>query len=306
MTHRKKVERAIDGVLLLYKIEGQTSNMALQQVRRLYQAKKAGHGGTLDPFAEGVLPILFGEASKFGQYILGEDKSYRVVARFGYETDSDDKEGMPTLEAAVPDWQQVDWQSLLAQFTGEILQSPPIYSALKVNGKRAYALAREGRIESLPPRKVLVHFFQFIERDGDCVVFEVRCSKGTYIRALVRDVARALGSAAHAVALTRLAVGRLQAPCYRYDEIHEYDLTQLQALLLPVSQCVAGLSKVVVPENKVQFLIHGNDVAIDALDFIPKQGQRVALYDRDVFLGVGDWAQGRIYPKRLLKQDALH
>ena len=207
MGKRKK----IDGVLLLDKPADISSNQALQQARWLYQAEKAGHGGTLDPFATGLLPVLFGEASKFGRYFLDGDKAYEAALAFGTETDTGDLSGAVIREAAPPPLDAVDWVALCARFSGVQRQVPPVYSALKVGGERAYALARRGELPQLEAREVVIHELRFLGMDGDGARFFVRCSKGTYIRSLLRDMAAALGSAGHTRALRRVAVAGLTA-----------------------------------------------------------------------------------------------
>ena len=267
MGKRKK----IDGVLLLDKPAGISSNQALQQARWLYQAEKAGHGGTLDPFATGLLPVLFGEASKFGRYFLDGDKAYEAALAFGTETDTGD-------------------------LSGAQRQVPPVYSALKVGGERAYALARRGELPQLEAREVVIHELRFLGMDGDGARFFVRCSKGTYIRSLLRDMAAALGSAGHTHALRRVAVAGLTAmtPLATLRAWQEAgDMAALQALLLPLDCCVAHLPRVVVPPEKLRFIRNGNDIACAA-----PHGE-VALYDGARFFGVGEARDGRAFPQRL-------
>ncbi len=291
---RKRKGRAVNGVLLFNKAVGASSNQMLQKVRWLYQAQKAGHGGTLDPFADGVLPILFGEATKFGQYLLGADKRYTVRVRFGRETDTDDCEGKVIRETAIPALADIDWAEVLEHFQGNFLQMPPIFSALKVHGQRAYTLAREGKIPELAPRPVHFHEINLLEVGNDFVCLDVLCSKGTYIRALARDIGQYIESSAHAERLTRTAVGNFdlsQACDLTALEPLEYD--ELDALLLPVDMCVKDLAALTVPADKVRFIRHGNDVAIQAMD------GKYALFDAQTFFGVGTVENGRLYPNRL-------
>ena len=292
MGKRKK----IDGVLLLDKPAGISSNQALQQARWLYQAEKAGHGGTLDPFATGLLPVLFGEASKFGRYFLDGDKAYEAALAFGTETDTGDLSGAVIREAAPPPLDAVDWVALCARFSGVQRQVPPVYSALKVGGERAYALARRGELPQLEAREVVIHELRFLGMDGDGARFFVRCSKGTYIRSLLRDMAAALGSAGHTHALRRVAVAGLTAmtPLATLRAWQEAgDMAALQALLLPLDCCVAHLPRVVVPPEKLRFIRNGNDIACAA-----PRGE-VALYDGARFFGVGEARNGRVFPQRL-------
>ena len=292
MGKRKK----INGVLLLDKPAGISSNQALQQVRWLYQAEKAGHGGTLDPFATGLLPLLFGEASKFGRYFLDGDKAYEATLAFGTETDTGDLTGAVIREAAPPSLEAVDWAALCARFSGVQQQVPPAFSALKVGGERAYALARRGEMPQLDAREVVIHELRFLGLDGDGARFFVRCSKGTYIRSLLRDMAAALGSAGHTRALRRVAVAGLteMTPLATLRAWQEAgDMAAMQARLLPLDCCVAHLPRVIVPPEKLRFIRNGNDIACAA-----PRGE-VALYDGAQFFGVGEGRDGRLFPLRL-------
>ena len=292
MRKRKK----INGVLLLDKPAGISSNQALQQVRWLYQAEKAGHGGTLDPFATGLLPLLFGEASKFGRYFLDGDKADEATLAFGTETDTGDLTGAVIREATPPRLDAVDWAVLCTRFSGVQRQVPPVYSALKVGGERAYAMARRGEMPQLDAREVVIHELRFLGLEGDGARFFVRCSKGTYIRSLLRDMAAALGSAGYTRALRRVAVAGLteMAPLATLRAWQEAgDMAALQALLLPLDCCVAHLPRVVVPPEKLRFIRNGNDIAYDA-----PRGEG-ALYDGAQFFGVGEGRDGRLFPLRL-------
>lgn len=293
---RRRKGRVVDGVLLLHKDSGLSSNQALQRVRHLYQAQKAGHGGTLDPFACGLLPILFGEASKFGQYLLEGDKRYRVTAQFGAETDSDDKDGEVIRRASVPDLTTLDWTTLLREFIGKQQQTPPIYSALKIGGQRAYDLARQGQTPVMPSREIEIFALELVACTDNQLTLDVHCGTGTYIRALVRDLARRIGSGAHAVALERLTVGGLGEPRYRLEQLQALEAEARDKLLLPLDTCVAGLAKVSISADKLAFITHGNDVEITSAH----EGL-CALYDGQRFIGVGEARKGRAYPKRLLR-----
>lgn len=300
MTGRRQ-GRPLDGVLALDKPAGVSSNQILQQVRRLYRAQKAGHGGTLDPFAEGALVILFGEATKFGRYFLAADKTYCVTMRFGSATDSDDCTGQVIDTKAPPDFAAIDWPAVLAPFHGEIEQVPPSYSALKVAGKRAYELARTGNPVKLPPRRVVINSISVIACDlltGEATL-AVSCGKGTYIRALVRDIARALGSAAHAVKLRRLSCGKRFADLHLPERLTALNETRglaaLDALLLPVASCVAHLPRADIAAERMPYIGNGNDIATQ----LP--AGEYALYTDARFFGVGDCRDGRLFPKRLCR-----
>ncbi|UJF24867.1 tRNA pseudouridine(55) synthase TruB [Suttonella sp. R2A3] len=303
---RRRKGRALDGILLLDKPIGISSNQALQRVRGMYQAQKAGHGGTLDPFASGLLPVLFGEATKFGSYLLDADKSYEVTLRLGAQTDTDDIEGAVLHRAAIPELNGDNWQAVCDAFLGEQQQMPPIYSALKVGGQRAYDLARRGEHPELAPRSINVSELSVLDFDHESARLRVRCSKGTYIRALVRDIGAYLGSAAHAIALRRVQIGHLPEGMHPLEQIS--DLTDQKAfetldeLLLPLTDCVSTLPKLVVPAEKIRFIRHGNDIELLA-DY---PAGEYALYDDDAFFGVGRVAAGRVYPERLCRLNDNH
>ena len=201
----------VDGVLLLNKPAGLTSNQALQRVKRLLRAKKAGHTGSLDPSATGMLPLCFGEATKVCAFLLDADKSYRVTAKLGTATDTGDADGAATATADVPVLSAEDWRGILNSFLGESMQVPPMYSALKKDGTRLYKLARKGEVVEREPRPIRVKEIELLEIAGQRLVFRVRCSKGTYVRTLVEDIAREAGTVAHTARLHRETVGGRRA-----------------------------------------------------------------------------------------------
>ena len=202
---------AVNGLLLLNKPAGMTSNQALQRVKRLLRAKKAGHTGALDPAATGMLPLCFGEATKVCAYLLDADKTYRVTARLGEATETGDADGSVTSTAEVPAMDKADWSEVLEGFLGDIEQVPPMYSALKKDGKRLYELARKGETVERAARPVTIRAIDLIEAAGNRLVFRVRCSKGTYVRTLVEDIAKAAGTVAHTSKLHREMVGGFRA-----------------------------------------------------------------------------------------------
>lgn len=299
---RKHKGRPVSGVLLLYKTQGESSNQALQRVRKLFMAEKAGHGGTLDPFAQGLLPVLFGEATKFGQYILGADKGYRVDIRFGRETTTDDSEGETTTEKAIPNLFEIDWQQVLSAFIGQQMQVPPAFSALKIKGKRAYELARTGEMPTMPARQITIHSLCLNNIKEDSISVDVHCTKGTYIRALARDIGRYVGSSAFAENLQRTFVGdwgksAQTSDIYRFKELEQIknqgDYQALDKLLLPLDSCVRNFTKLMIPPEKIFYIRHGNDIAVNTADGY------YALYDQESFFGIGKAKSGRIYPERL-------
>jgi tRNA pseudouridine55 synthase len=223
MSHRanSRPER-VDGLLLLNKPAGLTSNQALQRVKRLLNAKKAGHTGSLDPAATGMLPLCFGEATKVCAFLLDADKTYRVTARLGIATDTGDADGTEISTVDVPELTVAEWGEILDEFQGESMQIPPMYSALKKDGKRLYELARQGRTVDRDPRPIRIDEISLLEVAGTRLGFRVHCSKGTYIRVLVEDIAKKAGTVAHTARLHRETVGGFQA-----DDM--LDLTGIEA-----------------------------------------------------------------------------
>ena len=215
MTSRRQPGRrpkeAVDGLLLLNKPSGMTSNRALQAVKRLLNAKKAGHTGSLDPAATGMLPLCFGEATKVCAYLLNADKTYRATARLGIATDTGDADGQEVSTAPISEMSADDWDVILQTFVGESMQIPPMYSALKKDGKRLYELARKGETVEREPRPITIREIRLLECAGSRLVFRVACSKGTYIRTLVEDIAGRAGTVAHTARLHRESVGHFRS-----------------------------------------------------------------------------------------------
>jgi len=206
MGRRRRHGRDLTGIVLLDKPVGITSNEALQRAKRLFEARKAGHTGSLDPLASGMLPLCFGQATKVSAFLLGADKVYRVRARFGTRTDTADADGKVVEESCITEVSQIALETALSKFRGDIQQVPPMYSALRKDGRRLYELAREGREVEREPRSVTIHSLDIEEYDPTHPVLRVRCSKGTYVRTLVEDIAAAAGSLGHVAALRRLTV----------------------------------------------------------------------------------------------------
>jgi tRNA pseudouridine55 synthase len=253
----KPARRAVDGVLLLDKPTGITSNAALQRVKRLYRAQKAGHTGTLDPLASGLLPICLGQATKFAQWLLDAPKAYRASIRFGVATSTGDAEGAVVAEGP-GHFPAERIAAALALFVGAISQVPPRYAALKRDGKPYYAYAREGVEIERTPRAVLIHALTLVDVTGDIATVEVRCSKGTYVRTLAEDVGTALGSCAHLCGLRRTASAG-------FDLTHALTLPDLEALdedgrdarLLPMDTLLGSLPALTVGETDARALAHG-------------------------------------------------
>ena len=291
----------VDGLLLLNKPPGMTSNRALQVVRRLLNAKKAGHTGSLDPSATGMLPLCFGEATKICAYLLDADKTYRVTARLGSATDTADADGSEIATADVPELTFEEWDEVLQGFLGESMQVPPMYSALKKDGKRLYELARKGETVEREPRPVRIDQIRLLEAAGKRLVFRVACSKGTYVRALVEDIARKAGTVAHTARLHRETVGQFRAEDMQdlatVEALAEQDRDDLRASLLPPDVALTAFPAVDLDEDAGQKFSGGQVVPVAA-------GQENGLVRVYVaggrFLGVGELSgDGQLAPRRV-------
>jgi tRNA pseudouridine55 synthase len=296
---RRKAE-VVNGLLLLNKPAGMTSNQALQKVRRLLNARKAGHTGSLDPAATGMLPLCFGEATKVCGYLLDADKTYRVTARLGESTDTGDADGTVTDTAPVPALDKAAWEAVLAGFVGEIRQVPPMYSALKKDGKRLYELARKGEVVEREARPVTIHGIELMEAAGNRLVFRVHCSKGTYVRTLVEDIARAAGTIAYTAKLHRETVGAFRAEdmmdLRRAEAAASEDLEALRDSLLPADEALAGWPACEVAEADADRFSGGQAVTGGGEDT-----GLARVYAADGrFLGIGErQGDGTVAPKRI-------
>lgn len=306
MTPRRRNAAAVDGLLLLNKPAGLTSNQALQKVKRLLNAAKGGHTGALDPAATGMLPLCFGEATKVCAYLLDADKRYRVVARLGEATDTGDADGTVTETADVPDLAADAWNDILQSFRGEIQQVPPMYSALKKDGKRLYELARRGQVVERPPRTVCLHSIEMLEQHGTRLAFRVHCSKGTYVRTLVEDVARAAGTVAHTVALHRESVAAFDAAemldLAQAIELAEAGTSALEARLLPADRALTGWPCCELDEADATRFMGGQAVPEPGGTRF-SAGVRLRVYGSGTrFLGVGEaTGEGRVAPRRIFR-----
>lgn len=291
----------VNGLLLLNKPAGITSNQALQKVKRLLKAKKAGHTGSLDPAATGMLPLCFGEATKVCAYLLEADKSYRVAARLGEATNTGDADGEVTETAAVPDLDRRDWENVIEQFIGETEQVPPMYSALKKDGKRLYELARKGEIVDREARSIRIDDISLLEISGSRLVMRVHCSKGTYIRTLVEDIAKAAGTVAHTARLHRETVGDFQAEDMLdlpgAERVAEAGPEALRARLLPTDVALASWPDCHIPEDAAERFCGGQAVPHDGAGV---EGLVRVYTDSKQFLGVGNLsAEGLLAPRRI-------
>ena len=299
MSESRPARRAISGVFLLDKANGYSSNSSLQKVKRLFRAQKAGHTGSLDPLASGLLPICLGEATKLSSYWLNSDKRYEVRVRLGAETDTADSEGSVTRTAPVPDLSESLIETVLARFRGAIEQVPPMYSALKHQGQRLYDLARKGVEVERPARPVTIHALTLLGFDATTLTLDVRCSKGTYIRVLAEDIGRALGCGGHVEMLRRTEVGEfgLDLSC-TMDRLEELPEPERDELLLPSDSLVLHLPAVELNESMSVLVARGNPLFVPQA---PVSGW-VRLYGRSAgFLGLGEVLDdGRIGPRRVL------
>lgn len=262
----KPARRAVNGILLLDKPAGISSNRALQQAKRLFNADKAGHTGSLDPLATGLLPICFGEATKIAGYLLGSRKAYAARCRLGATTTTDDAEGEIVQTRPVPQIDDAAIEAALAGLRGRIVQIPPAYSAIKQGGVPLYKRARRGEDVVVPPREVEVHKLELERRDGDILDLHVECGSGTYVRSLARELGERLGCGAHLTALRRLWVEPFRDPVmYRLEALEriaaEGGTAGLDRLLLPLEAGVGGLPALTLCDADARRLRHGQRIA---------------------------------------------
>jgi tRNA pseudouridine55 synthase len=268
MSRRKPRGRPLDGWLIVDKPAGLTSTDVVNRVRRMFDAQKAGHGGTLDPLATGLLPVAFGAATKTVPYVMDGTKLYRFTLRFGEARDTDDADGQVTATSDVrPDDAAI--RDALPRFRGEIMQVPPVFSAIKIAGERAYDMARDGRPPVLEARPARIDRFELVERpDADTAVFEVASGKGVYMRSLARDLAQACGTVGHIAALRRLRVGPfLEQHAITLDKLREPDDTAPASpdLLLPVATALADIPALALTEQEAADLQHGQALSLIGL-----------------------------------------
>ncbi len=306
MGRSRRKGRPVDGILLLDKPAGITSNGALQRVKHLFGAAKAGHTGSLDPIATGLLPICFGEATKFSQFLLDADKSYVATIRLGEQTTTGDSEGECIATQPVPEMSRPEAEGYLDPFRGEIEQIPSMYSALKVDGQPLYKLARQGIEVERKARPVTIFRLTLLEQTNDTWVIDLVCSKGTYVRTLAEDLGAAIGCGAHVVALRRRHAGPFQIDeSYSLDELDEIKIENaiegLDAVLLPVSAAVDDYPEVEMTDLTASYFLQGQAVQIAG---VSGEGMVAVYAEADEvrnFVGVGSILDdGRIAPRRLV------
>lgn len=302
---RPKVpRRLLDGVLLLDKPVGLSSNDALIRAKRLYRAKKAGHTGTLDPLASGLLPLCFGEATKFSQDLLDADKTYDATMRLGIRTASGDAEG-DVIDTRAVTCDDAAVRAALDAFRGDIVQVPPMYSALKRDGKPLYEYARAGQTVEREGRAVTIHALELLACALPDVTFRVTCSKGTYVRTLAEDIGEALGCGAHLVALRRIGVGALTLDhAVTLDALSDADDAARDAWLQPVDALLSTFPRVELDADATRRFLHGQRLRLDEIASAAELGTeafRVRVYGDDGrLLGVARAADGVLAPERLV------
>ncbi len=302
MSRRRDRGRAVDGILLLDKPQGITSNRALQIVKRLFGARKAGHTGNLDPLASGVLPVCLGEATKMSAFLLDADKRYRGTVKLGVRTSSADAEGEVIERLPVPVLERQQIVEVLSRFTGEIAQIPPMHSALKYQGQPLYKLARQGVEVERKPRAVTIYQLELLQFETDELTIDVHCSKGTYVRTLAEDIGTALGSCAHLSNLVRTRAGpfglKEAVTLEQLESTAQQGISGLDRLLLPMENALLDWPAVKLSREAAHYFCKGQPV------FVPQNALTgwVRIYEgKERFLGVGTVLDdGRVAPKRLL------
>ena len=309
MARRSKKGRPVNGIVLLDKDTGMSSNFALQRVKRLFNAQKAGHTGALDPLATGMLPICLGEATKFSQHLLDSDKRYLVTAKLGVRTDTSDSDGEVVSTKPV-EFTQVQLDEALEQFRGDIKQVPTMFSALKYQGQPLYKYAREGITVPREARPITVYDLKFIKLEGDELTLDIHCSKGTYIRTIIDDLGELLDCGAHVIMLRRTHVAdypyerimtleQLQAIAEKSEPEDEQRFDELDQHLLPMDTAVARYPEVNLPIALLESVMQGQ--AVQCANLPENQLVRITLGESNLFVGVGEMNnKGLLQPKRLV------
>jgi len=294
---RRKSGRNIHGILLLDKRLGVSSNRALQEVKRLLNANKAGHTGSLDPLATGLLPLCFGEATKVSAMMLDDNKRYQVVVKLGVMTDTGDAEGKVIEEKPVPELSLAEIESCLHSFTGEIDQVPPMYSALKHNGRKLYELAREGKTIERKARRITIFELKLLHTTADSLKLDVFCSKGTYIRSLAEDIGHYLGCGGTVTELRRTQAGQFNIEhAFTIEQLQEMDFEALTNCLIEVDKPLETIPAIELSTKQASLIKHGQQIEIEVE---ANQGM-VRMYSKQVFLGLGEMLlNGKLVPKRI-------
>jgi tRNA pseudouridine55 synthase len=297
----KPLQRKVNGILLLDKPKGDSSNLALQKIKRLFNAKKAGHTGTLDPLASGLLPVCFGEATKVAQYLLDSDKRYLSEFIFGSSTTTGDVEGEISENKSWSNIDEADVVRRMFDMTGELRQIPPMYSAIKSGGKRLYDLARKGLTIEREARKINIRKFDLLSYQAPICSIDVTCSKGTYIRVLAEDLAVALGTVGHVASLRRTQSGAFHVKdAYTINALEllaeKNGVEFLDSVLLPLDHALTHLNKITLLPEISRMFVNGLTLATPS-DFL--EGELLRVYSKSKFLGIGEVDEnGQIVPKR--------
>jgi len=300
---RKQRGRTVNGILLLDKAVGLSSNAALQEIKKLFFAKKAGHTGSLDPLASGLLPLCLGEATKLSSFLLDSDKIYEGVCQLGKKTSTGDAEGDVIEERPVPKFDEAAIQKVFNPFMGEIEQIPPMHSAIKQNGQPLYKLAHQGIVVERAPRTVHIYELEYLSHDECSFRFRLRCSKGTYVRTLVEDMGELMGCGAHLTDLRRTKVGPfdLEHAVNTEEVAHiaaDGGYAELDKLMIPMDQALENWPAVRLSENSTYYVRQGQAVQVAKA---PTSGWVRLFASNDQFIGVGQiMDDGRVAPKRLL------
>lgn len=296
-TSPKIQRRHLSGVFLLNKPLGISSNAALQRVRWLYRAEKGGHTGALDPLASGLLPICLGEATKFSHYLLDSTKRYQTTIHLGHSTTTGDVEGDVLFDQAVPELTQAKIEQVLATFVGDIQQVPPMYSALKKEGRPLYELARKGIEVEREARPITIEALELLSFTENSLTLDVTCSKGTYIRVLGEDIAKALNTFGHLTYLHRIKTGQFDLiPSYTIEYLESLTEFERDALLLPVFAPVDHFTRVQVPQGRAEYFSRGMESNIEHA-----AETEVLVFDGEKCLGLAEITdKKRLVPKRVL------
>lgn len=298
MSKRNKKGRDIDGVFVLDKSSGTSSNSALQQVKRLFGANKAGHTGSLDPLASGLLPICLGQSTKVAQFLLDDDKRYFVRGKLGEVSDTGDSDGKISQYGSTSGIDETTIKDSLKKFVGVISQVPPMFSALKKNGTPLYKLARKGIEVERNPREVKIYEIQFISLEANILTLEVSCSKGTYIRTLLEDIGKDLNCGAHVIELRRIGFAHLNIDQSKsFDEINKMSSAELEKLLIGPDEMLPNLKSVYLDYDQSVDVKFGRKIKCDEFN----TPQKVKLYDSNrKFIGIGECNHlSEVLPKRL-------
>ena len=310
MRGRRNRGRDVNGLLVLDKAPGLSSNAALQQVKRIFQANKAGHGGSLDPLATGVLPLCFGEATKVSQFLLDSDKQYRTRLKLGVRTDTGDSEGREIAVCEDFSVTRAQVEKSLARFRGELEQVPPMHSAVKVKGTPLYKLARSGKVVDRQPRTVTVYEIALTDFAPDGIEIELACSKGTYIRTIADELGQMLGCGAHIIALRRLRAGGFgEQDCVTADfleqERESAGVAGIDRQLVPMDRPLQELPAVLLPDIAANQVRSGQSVLVRHLpaEGLVRMYHRTGEKERFVGIGIID-DDGKVAPKRLIAEAA--